>query len=249
MIKIAICGVCGRMGKRIAALASHDNDVAIVGATEIKGCSLVGISLSKELKTDNLGVSISDDLKETIKKCDCVIDFTSPKATINNVKIARDHKKPIVIGTTGFGEGELKEIEKASQDIPILLSPNMSVGVNLVFELIGKTAKTLGEEYKVSMEEIHHVHKKDKPSGTGKLLAKIIRNVRKDLDDIPIDSIRKGEVVGDHKVVFDSEDDTVEIVHKAKTRNIFAIGAIKGAKFLIGKPNGLYSIKDVLEEL
>ena len=247
MIKIVICGVCGRMGKRIATLASRDKDISIVGATETKGCSFTGVNLGEELKTHNLGVAISDDLNESIKKCDCVIDFTAPGATLNNLKIARINKKPIVIGTTGFTKESLKEIESASRDIPILFSPNMSVAVNLVFDLVKKTAKTLGEAYSVKMEEVHHIHKKDKPSGTGKLLAEMIKKEREDLKDIPINSIREGEVVGDHKIIFDSEEDTIEITHKAKTRDIFAFGAIQAAKFLVGKPKGLYSMKDVLE--
>ncbi len=247
MIKIVICGVCGKMGKRIATLASRDKDISIVGATETKGCSFAGVNLGEELKTHNLGVAISDDLNESIKKCDCVIDFTAPGATLNNLKIARINKKPIVIGTTGFTKESLKEIESASRDIPILFSPNMSVAVNLVFDLVKKTAKTLGEAYSVKMEEVHHIHKKDKPSGTGKLLAEMIKKEREDLKDIPINSIREGEVVGDHKIIFDSEEDTIEITHKAKTRDIFAFGAIQAAKFLVGKPKGLYSMKDVLE--
>jgi len=251
MIKIGICGVCGRMGKWIAVLASHDEELAIVGATEVKGCSLVGVSLSKELKSNSMdmGIEISDDLNNNIEKSDCIIDFTAPVATIANLKVARKNKKPIVIGTTGFDDKQLKEITDSAKDIPILISPNMSVGVNLIFDLVQKTAKTLGKNYKVEMEEIHHIHKKDKPSGTGKLLAKIVKDVRKDLKSIPIDSVREGEVVGDHKVVFESEEDKIEIIHKAKTRDIFAMGAIQAAKFLVGKPNGLYTMKDVLEEL
>jgi len=247
MIKIAICGVCGKMGKRIAAMASRDKDIAIVGATEIKGCSLIGINLGKELETQNLGVIISDDLKESIKKSDCVIDFTTPSATMANVEIARAYKKPIVIGTTGFKDEEIAEIKKAAKKIPILFSPNMSVAVNLIFDIVRKTSKTLGKGYSVRMEEVHHIHKKDKPSGTGKMLAGIIKEEREDLKDIPINSIREGDVVGDHKIVFDSSLDTVEIVHKAKTRDIFAFGALKAAKFLVGRPKGLYSMKDVLK--
>lgn len=247
MIRIIICGVCGRMGKRIAALASKDKGVSIVGATEIKGCSLVGVNLGEELKTHHLAVSISDDLNESIKRCDCVIDFTTPKATLANLKTALNNKKPIVIGTTGFTKEEIKEIKDASRKIPVLFSPNMSVAINLVFDLVKKTAKTLGERYSVRMEEVHHINKKDKPSGTGKLLAEIIKEERKDLEDVPINSIREGDVVGDHKIIFDSDEDTIEITHKAKTRDIFALGALRAAKFLAGKPNSLYSMKDVLE--
>jgi len=247
MIKIIVCGVCGKMGKRIAVLASRDKDISIVGATEVQGCSLTGVNLGKELNTEHIGIAISDDLSESIKKTDCVIDFTSPKGTMANLEASRQHKKPIVIGTTGLSPEQLNEIKNASKEIPVLFSPNMSVSVNLLFDLVKKAAHVLGKAYSARMEEVHHIHKKDKPSGTGKLLRDIINKERKDLNDIPIDSIRKGEVVGDHKIIFDSDEDTLEITHKAKTRDIFAIGALRAAKFLVGKPKGLYSMKDVLK--
>ncbi|MFH1791510.1 MAG: 4-hydroxy-tetrahydrodipicolinate reductase [Candidatus Omnitrophota bacterium] len=249
MIKLAICGVCGKMGKRIAVLASRDREVSIATATEIKGCSLVGVKLGGELKTNDLGVLISDDLAASIEKCDCVIDFTLPEATMGNLEVALRYKKPIVIGTTGFSEPQVQEITAAAQRIPVLFAPNMSVSVNLIFDVVEKLTKSLGGRYKIRMEEVHHIHKKDKPSGTGKLIAGIIKNIRKDIDDVPIESIRQGEVVGDHRIIFDSEEDTIEVIHRAKTRDIFAIGAIQGAKYLAGKQAGLYGMKDVLEAL
>jgi len=247
MINIVICGVCGKMGKRIAVLASQDKDISIVGATEVQGCSFVGVNLGKHLNMQNLGVIISNDLEDSIKITDCVVDFTSPQATIANLEVARKHGKPIVIGTTGFSIKQIEKIKKISKETPVLFSPNMSVSVNLLFDLVRKTAQLLGRNYTVRMEEIHHVHKKDKPSGTGKLLAEIIKSERKDLKDVPIESIRKGEVVGDHKVIFDSDQDTIEITHKAKTRDIFAMGALSACKFLSGKTKGLYDMKDVLK--
>jgi len=249
MIKIAICGVCGRMGKRIATLATYDTDIEIAGATEVKGCSLIGVNLGKELKNSEIGSAISDDLGQVIDACDCAIDFTSPDATMSNIEIARKHKKPIVIGTTGFTQEQLEKIKSISSEIPVLVSPNMSIGVNLVFDIVKKAADTLDNKYKVNIEEVHHIHKKDKPSGTAKHFADVIRNASKDHGDITIDSIREGEVVGNHKIVIDSEQDTIEIIHKAKTRDIFALGALQGAKFLVGKPNGLYTMKHVLEAL
>jgi len=246
MINITICGVCGRMGKRIATLATYDSELSIVGATEIKGCSLIGINLGDELKTDNLGVAISDVLEDGIQKSDCVIDFTAPKATLANVKTALKHKKPIVIGTTGIDDKGIAQIKEASGQIPVLYSPNMSPGVNVVFSLVEMASSLLGKDYKVSMEERHHVHKKDKPSGTGKLLANIVKRARKDIEDVAIDSFREGEVIGDHKVIFDSDTDIIEISHRAKTRDIFAKGAILAAKFLVNKPAGFYSMNDVL---
>jgi len=123
----------------------------------------------------------------------------------------------------------------------------MSIGVNVVFDAVERIARKLGPDYSVKLEETHHVHKKDKPSGTGKKLASIIKNARPDMSDIDIVSIREGEVIGDHKIMFESEVDTVEIIHKAKTRDIFAKGALEAAKFLVKKKKGLYTSKDVLE--
>jgi len=249
MVKVTICGVCGKMGKRIAALASRDPELAIAGATEIQGCSLIGVNLGDELKTHNLGVAITAELDEAMNDADCVIDFTIPAATMENVKIAIKHSKPIVIGTTGFKDAEIEEIKKASENIPVLLSPNMSLGVNVVFGIVAGAAKKLGAGYAVNLNETHHVHKKDKPSGTGKHLAEIIKKARPDLKEVSIESFREGEVVGDHKVVFESEFDTIVISHSAKTRDIFALGALMAAKFLVGKKNGLYAMKDVLEAI
>ncbi len=249
MVRIAICGVCGRMGKRIALIATRDRDVSITGATEVQGCSLVGVRLGDELKDNNLGTMISDSLRDSIKECDCVIDFTSPAASVENARVAMENNKAIVIGTTGFTSDQIRVLEEISEKIPVLLSPNMSVGVNVVFDVVENMARKLGTDYSVEVEETHHVHKKDKPSGTGKKLAEIIKFVRSDIGDINIKSIREGEVVGDHRIVFESEYDTIEVVHRAKTRDIFASGAVEAAKFIAGKPAGIYTMKDVLEAL
>lgn len=246
VIKLAICGVCGKMGKRIAILASRDKDFSIEGATEVKGCSLIGVNLGKELKTDNLGAIITDDLAEIIQKCDVVIDFTAPLATMANIKAAVKFKKPIVVGTTGLTEDQVESVKDAAKSIPVLFSPNMSFGVNVVFDIISKTAASLGSSYQVKIEEVHHIQKKDKPSGTAKMIGAIIKDARKDIADVDIESIREGEVVGDHKVIFESASDIIEVSHRAKSRDIFADGALRAAKFLVGKPKGLYSMKDIL---
>jgi len=224
MIKITIAGSHGKMGKSIIALAEKDKDIKIVSKFDVG----------------------TDALAE-IKKCDILIEFTAPEATMEHVAIAQRLKKGVVIGTTGLSQEDNDLIKKASKEIPIVISPNMSVGVNLLFKMCQDAARTLPKEYKVSIYEVHHIHKKDSPSGTAKRLRDVIGSERKMFaGEIPIEAIREGEVVGDHKVVFDSETETIELFHSAKSRDTFAAGAIKAAKFLDGKKSGLYSMRDVL---
>ncbi|NQU95218.1 MAG: 4-hydroxy-tetrahydrodipicolinate reductase [Candidatus Omnitrophica bacterium] len=233
MVKIVISGAAGRMGKRIAELARKDTDLGVVAGVELK---------------DNPGLKIVSDLNKIKDEYDCIIEFTTPKATLEHVKIAKERKKAIVIGTTGLSETQMSEIREASKTIPIVFSPNMSVGVNVLFDLIGKASKVLGKSYKVKIKEAHHVHKKDKPSGTAKLMANIV-NEKTGSKNVPVQSVREGEIVGDHDIFFESDVDVLRISHSAKTRDIFVLGALKAAKFVATKKNGLFSMKDVLEEL
>ena len=224
MIKICVSGSHGKMGKRIIALAEKDKELKLVSKFDV-------------------GV----DAEPEIAKCDVLVEFTAPQATAEHVRMARKLKKGIVIGTTGLSEEDNDLIKEAAKDIPIVISPNMSVGVNLLFKLCQDAARTLPKDYKVSIREAHHAHKKDSPSGTAKRLADVIASERKMLaGEIPIEAVRIGEVVGDHRVMFDSEVETVELFHSAKSRDTFAEGAVKAAKFLAGKKSGLYSMRDVL---
>ncbi len=153
--------------------------------------------------------------------------------------------KAMVIGTTGLSEADAQTIAATSKKIPIVFSPNMSVGVNLLFKLVADAAKVLGHEYHVEIVEAHHTEKKDSPSGTAKELAKLVKGYKADAH-VPIESIREEGIVGEHTITFDSPVDTIEITHSAKTRDIFAKGALEAAKFLAGKTGGLYTMKDVL---
>ena len=222
MIKICVSGSEGKMGSRIIDLAKEDPGLEVAAGFDVNGDAELGITA-----------------------CECLIDFTSPKATMEHLALCEKLKKPIVIGTTGLSEEEKAKIKEASNHIPVVLSPNMSVGVNLLFKLVGEASKVLGEEYEVNIVEAHHAEKKDAPSGTAKEIAKIIKSVRGDMD-IPIDSIREGEIVGEHTITFESDADLLEITHSAKTRDIFANGALKAAKFVAGKKSGLFTMKDVL---
>ncbi len=224
MLKIAIAGSHGKMGKRIIDLAEKEKDIKVVSKFD------VGAEAEPE-----------------IGKCDVLIEFTAPQATIEHVAIARKLKKGVVIGTTGLSLDDNNAIKQASNSIPIVVSPNMSVGVNLLFKLCRDAARILPKDYKVSIWEAHHVHKKDSPSGTAKRLADVAASERgMSAGEIPIEAIREGEVIGDHKVVFNSKVETIELFHSAKSRDAFAEGAVKAAKFLADKKSGLYSMRDVL---
>ncbi len=222
MVKICVSGSEGKMGSRIIDLAKEDPELEVVAGFDVNGNAEVGITA-----------------------CECLIDFTTPAATMEHLALCEKLKKPIVIGTTGLSEDQKANIKEASDHIPVVISANMSVGVNLLFKLIWEASKVLGEDYEVNIVEAHHTEKKDAPSGTAKEIAKIVKSVKGDID-IPIDSVREGEIVGEHTITFESDVDLLEITHSAKTRDIFANGALKAAKFIVGKKSGLFTMKDVL---
>ncbi|MDD3905652.1 MAG: 4-hydroxy-tetrahydrodipicolinate reductase [Candidatus Omnitrophica bacterium] len=223
MIKICVSGSSGRMGSRIIDLAKDDPELRVCGSFDV----------------------VEENPEQFIEACECLIEFTSPQATIEHLALCEKHKRPIVIGTTGLSEKERAEVEKASAKIPIVFSPNMSVGVNLLFKMAGDAAKVLGSEYNVMIVEAHHEHKKDSPSGTAKEIARIIKEGKGGVE-IPIESVREGEIVGEHTVTFESGVDLIEITHSAKTRDIFVKGALRAAKFVAVQKPGLYTMKEVL---
>ncbi len=222
MIKICVSGSEGKMGSRIIDLAKEDPELEVAAGFDVGGNAELGI-----------------------KDCECLIDFTTPLATMEHLALCEELKKPVVIGTTGLSEEEKAKIKEASAHIPVVFSSNMSVGVNLLFKLVEEASKVLGEDYEVNIVEAHHAEKKDAPSGTAKEIEGIVKNARGNID-VHIDSVREGEIVGEHTITFESDADLLEITHSAKTRDIFAKGALKAAKFIAGKKNGLYSMKDVL---
>ena len=236
MVNLGISGVCGRMGSRILNLAKADKEFNVVLGLERNGHSRIGEILD--------GIEVTDDA-EKISFCDCLIEFSSPQATLAHINTALKYKKCIVIGTTGFNEEDMSIIKESSSRIPILISPNMSIGVNVLFRIVEKAGMVL-KGYKVYMEEAHHIHKKDAPSGTAKKLADILNKEGFGIKYENIVSIREDEIVGDHSVVFKSDVDQIELSHSAKTRDIFAQGAVMAAKWIINKPKGLYSMDDGL---
>jgi len=236
LIKLAISGCCGRMGSRITELALKDRDFKIVTLLEKKEHPKIGSLLG--------GIPITDNPEE-IKNADCLIEFTLPEVTLEHLKVVLKYRRAIIIGTTGLTNEQKSKIVEASKNIPIVFSPNMSIGVNLLFKIVKETTQAL-RDYKVSIVEAHHIHKKDVPSGTAKRMAEIVKEFSgKEVSDIK--SIREDEIIGDHEIIFDSPLDTIKLIHSAKTRDIFAKGALEAAKWLIKKKAGLFDIQEVVE--
>ena len=236
MIKLAVSGCQGRMGQRITALALLDNAFKIAALLENKD--------RPDVPLMNHQIPVNFDAN-ALKGCKVLIEFTSPEATIKHLKVCLKYGVNMVIGTTGFSKPQIAQIKKASAKIGIVFSSNMSVGVNLVFALIAKAAKVTGKNYAITLSETHHVHKKDAPSGTAKTMAEVAEACSK-TKVINIESLREGEVIGDHTITFDSAVDVISLQHHAKTRDIFAEGSLVAAKFLSKKKNGLYNMQDVL---
>ncbi|MFC1480500.1 4-hydroxy-tetrahydrodipicolinate reductase [Candidatus Omnitrophota bacterium] len=244
MVRIGISGACGKMGRRIAEVVTKDPEVKISAALERPDMQEKGKDLGLVIGAGALGVQIVSDLEKVCDGIDCLIEFSLPEGTLEHLKTCRKKSLAMVIGTTGLDEKDEERIRQASADIPIVFSPNMAVGVNLLFNIVREAARALGQDFDVKIDETHHVHKKDSPSGTAKMIAKVITEVSG--ADTPIEAFREGEVIGNHGIVFDGEYEKLEIRHDAKSRDVFAAGAVKAAKFVVGKPAGLYSMADVL---
>jgi 4-hydroxy-tetrahydrodipicolinate reductase len=264
MIKLVMAGASGRMGKTLLQLASQDKAFKIVGGLEQRGHATLGQDLGPILGRDLMGVKISQDATAALKHADVLIDFSHFSALPENLKAAVKTHTAYVIGTTGIPQATLKQIQVASQKIPIVQSPNMSVGVNLLFSLAAIAGKILDESYDVEIAEIHHRMKKDAPSGTALKLLEILleargRDMKKDViygregetgarekGKIGVFALRGGDVVGDHTVSFFGDGERIELVHKASSREAFARGALLAAKFLAKKRQGLYHMRHVL---
>ena len=236
MIKLAVSGCQGRMGQRITDMALGDKDFKIAALLEHRD--------HPKIKEKINGLGISSDAS-VLKGCDVLIEFTTPEATLQNLEACVKNSVNIVIGTTGLTDDQIKKIKAASDKIGVVFSSNMSVGVNLLFKLTELTGSKTAKNYTINMTEAHHIHKKDAPSGTAKTLAQIAEAASgQKVKDIK--SIREGEIIGDHTVIFESEEDVITLTHHAKTRDIFAKGALVAAKFLSKKSKGLFNMQDVL---
>ncbi|MEW6609804.1 MAG: 4-hydroxy-tetrahydrodipicolinate reductase [bacterium] len=264
MIKVIVSGVCGRMGSMIAKLVFEQKDMELIAGIEHLGHEAIGCDIGERIGDKRITVPIVDSLEKIIKSGDVLIEFTNPKTTIEHLEIAAANNLAMVIGTTGLDKAQTDCINDLSFSIPIVFAPNMSIGVNLLFKLVGEVAKVLGNDYEVEILEAHHHHKKDAPSGTAIMLGKIIADsLNRDFnqvavysrqgqvgerkpDEIGIFALRSGDIVGEHTVIFGSEGERLELIHRAHSRLTFAHGAIKAARFVAKKTPGLYDMQDVL---
>ena len=252
-INLAISGCLGRMGQQLIKSSKNNNNFKLIALTENK-------AISKKIA----GVKLDVNTEEAFKKTDVIIDFTVPNCTLDILKIASKLKKRVVIGTTGFNQKEEALIKKFSKKIPILKAGNMSLGVNLLMYLTEIASKSLNEEYLSKVFEVHHKHKKDYPSGTALMLGKGIADGKnKNLYNlmgkkflnkksfpygkkINFNSVRKGEIIGEHEVTFYSGKEIIKLNHEAFDRALYSDGALTAAKWLINKKPGLYSMRDLL---
>jgi len=255
VIRVAVCGACGRMGRLIIKQISGQPDMKLVAAIDAPSIADEGKDAGEIAGVCKLGVEIvgADKLAKVLSssKADVLIDFTTPTATVQNVKVSAGAGVHVVVGTTGLTQQQKAEIEEAVKKgkIRAVVSPNFAVGVNVFFKSAQQTTKLLGKDYDAGIVEIHHVHKKDAPSGTALKVAQIIaKELGLSADEIKIKSIREGEVVGTHTVTFSNPYEEIEIVHRAKSREVFAAGAAKAARYVVtkGKPGVIQDMQDVL---
>jgi len=263
-MRIAVSGAAGRMGKRILALARERADMEITGALEAFGHPALGKDAGEIAGIGQIGVPVSDNIEAILKHCDVLIDFSAASASVANLEAAAAAGKAVVIGTTGFSEDQKRQINQVASATRCLIAPNMSLGVNLLFGLVGEVAKALGDDYDVEIVEAHHSMKKDAPSGTALKLAEVIaKTLKRDLasnlvcgrqglvgerkpGEIGVMAVRGGDIVGEHTVSFVTGGERIELVHRAHSRDAFARGALQAAAWLVSMPNGIYDMQDVL---
>jgi 4-hydroxy-tetrahydrodipicolinate reductase len=256
MIKAIVTGSGGRMGGRIISLISASQDIQVVGAVEQKDHAQIGRDMGESSGLGKTGVIVENNLAACIEKGDVVIDFTHHEVSLKHLEIAAEKGRAIVIGSTGFAAEEMKRIKSLAENTRCVLAPNMSVGVNVMFKVLEYVAGILGEEYDIEIMEAHHHLKKDAPSGTAMKMAQVIADkLGRDLEqvgvyarrgmvgertrnEIGIQTLRAGDIVGDHTVM--------EFIHRAHSRDNFAKGAIRAAKWIVNQKNGLYDMQDVL---
>jgi len=263
-VKVVVCGAGGRMGGMIIHALQKTSEAVLAAGVEQPGHPLLELGMDRFVGIPALSVPAVSDLGMVIREADVVIDFTTPEASIAHLETVRKNRKALVVGTTGFDADQVRRFEEAGREIPVCLSPNMSVGVNLLFSLVGRVAAILGGDYDPEIVEIHHRLKKDSPSGTAMQLARILARARGwDLDEVGIygrkgmvgprateelgiHAVRTGDVVGEHTVIFGGPGERVELIHRAHSRETFAYGAVKAALFVAAAQPGFYDMQDVL---
>ncbi len=264
MIKVSIMGVSGRMGRAIYRLLDGEDNIEIVGATEIDIHPEIGKDVGLVVGSGEIGVSINSDIQSTSTEADVIVDFTTPNSTLSNAKFASSNGIAMVIGTTGFDEDQKKDLEALASSFPCVFSPNMSIGVNVMFEATKKLAEILGDDYDLEIIEAHHKHKVDAPSGTALRLGEAAaEGLGRDFNsvarferhgvigerkekEIGMQTIRAGDIVGEHTIMFCGAGERIELTHRAMSRDNFAKGVVRAVKWIPGKSSGIYTMKEVL---
>lgn len=264
MRRIAVMGAAGRMGKALVEAARQAPGACLTAAVGRPGSTLVGVDVGELVGLGRTGVPLSGDLETMLDEFDVLIDFTHPTVTLKNLEVCRQAGKAMVIGTTGFSLDERQLLGEAAREIPIVFAANFSVGVNLCLKLLDTAARVLGDEVDIEIIEAHHRHKVDAPSGTALRMGEVVASaLGRDLQKVAVygregqtgararetigfATVRAGDVVGDHTVLFAAEGERVEITHKASSRMTFAKGAVRAALWLEGRAPALYDMQDVL---
>lgn len=262
-IKVAVVGAGGRMGRMLIESAIKDAGAVLVAAVDQAGQPSIG-KMAGELVGLTCDVPVTADAEAAIAAADCLIDFTRPQGTLTHLALCHHHHTAIVIGTTGFEADGKAAIAEAAKEIPVVFSANMSVGANTVFKLLDVASRILSHGYDIEIVEAHHRLKVDAPSGTALRMGEVVANAlgrdlkacavygregvtgERDSSTIGFATVRGGDIVGDHSVMYCGIGERVEISHKAGSRMPYALGALRAARFLVGKPNGLFDMQDVL---
>ncbi len=262
--KVVVTGASGRMGRRLVALTDAEDGLVLSGAVEAPGHPDLGVDAGLLAGTRELGVKITDDLSDLLDDADVLIDFTAPKVSVESAGLCAEKNTAVVIGTTGMTEDENAKVRSYKDKVAIVLAPNMSVGMNVLFHLVKESAKILGRDFDIEIVEAHHNMKKDAPSGSAVHLAKVAAKGRnfsypdcarhcrdgiigeRPKDEIGVQTVRGGDIVGDHTVLFAGTGERIELVHRAHSRDTFAKGAVRTALWLTGKGPGVYNMSDVL---
>ncbi|MFZ2446472.1 MAG: 4-hydroxy-tetrahydrodipicolinate reductase [Syntrophobacteraceae bacterium] len=264
MTRAAISGIGGRMGSRIAQIVGETDGIELVGGFDHPQYPNVGRDLSEVIGGAPTGMIVQGRIEDVLDTADVIIDFTTAAVSLEHLKKASARGKAMVIGSTGFSREQMEEAAKLASAVPCVLSPNMSIGVNILFKMVADAARLLGDGFDIEIVEAHHRFKKDAPSGTAVKLAQVIAQaLGRDLDkvgvyerhgligertgaEIGIQTIRGGDIVGEHTIIFAGLGERIELAHRAHSRDNFARGAIHAAKWVVTRPNGLYDMSDVL---
>ena len=264
MVKAIVTGVAGRMGGRIVHMMAAAPGIELAGALERPGHPAVGKDVGEVVGLPATGVKVVDDLSQVLPQAQVVIEFTHPETSLAHLREVAAAGKAMVLGTTGFSAPQIAEIQALASRVHLVFAPNMSVGVNLMFKVVADIAKVLGDGYDVEIVEAHHRLKKDAPSGTAIKLGQVLAHAlgrelektgvyarhgiigERTAQEIGIQTVRAGDIVGEHTVLFGGMGERLEVIHRAHSRDNFARGAVRAAEWIVTQPPGLYDMQDVL---